>query len=163
MRSSDISRKETLMTTREGTAVRVQRRFAAPRERVFDAWTNEDVLRDWWSAMPTMRPGRIDVDLREGGRYRMEMVTDAGEVHIAVGEFREVRPPERVAFTWSWESNQDAMAGSADTLVEVDFVEDGNGTVVTLVHSGFAGAEIAGMHEVGWNGTLEQLAKHLNA
>ena len=57
--------------------------------------------------------------------------------------------------------NPDAMAGSAETLVEVEFAEDGDGTLVTLTHSGFAGAEIAGLHEHGWNGTLEQLAKHL--
>ena len=33
----------------EETAVRVTRRFAAPRERVFEAWTNADVLRRWWA------------------------------------------------------------------------------------------------------------------
>jgi uncharacterized protein YndB with AHSA1/START domain len=151
------------MATSEGTTVRVQRRFAAPRERVFDAWTNEDVLREWWAAMPTMSPGEIDVDLREGGHYRMQMRTDDGQVHTVVGEYREIRRPERVAYTWAWESNEDAMAGSADTLVEVDFAEDGDGTLVTLTHSGFAGAEIAGMHEQGWNGTLESLARHLGA
>ena len=149
------------MAAHEETVVRVQRRFAAPRERVFDAWTNEDVLRDWWSAMPTMSPGEIEVDLREGGRYRMEMVTDEGEVHAVVGEYREVRRPERVAYTWTWESNADAMQGSDDTLVEVEFAEDGDGTLVTLTHSGFAGPEIAGMHEHGWNGTFDSLERYL--
>lgn len=150
------------MATRDGTVVRVQRRFAASPERVFDAWTNADVLRDWWSAMPTMSPGTIDVDLREGGRYRMEMVADDGAVHTAVGEYREIRRPERVVYTWSWEGNDEAMRGSANTLVEVDFVPDGDGTLVTLTHSGFGSDEIAGMHEHGWNGTLEQLAQHLD-
>ena len=95
--------------TQQEAVVRVSRRFAAPRERVFDAWTNENVLRDWWSAMPTMSPGTIGVDLREGGRYRMEMRTDDGQVHTVVGEYREVRRPERVVYTWTWESNPDAM------------------------------------------------------
>src|SRR5690349_24150578 len=118
------------MASTEGTVVRVERRIPAPRERVFDAWTDPAVLRDWWSAMPTMRPGKIEVDLREGGRYRMEMVAEDGETHAAVGEFREVKRPERVAYTWTWESNSDVMAGSADMLVEVDFVEDDDGTIV---------------------------------
>jgi uncharacterized protein YndB with AHSA1/START domain len=151
------------MATREGTVVRVQRRFAASRERVFDAWTDEAVLRDWWSAMPTMSPGAIEVDLREGGRYRMEMVADSGEVHTVVGRYREVRRPERVVYTWTWENNEDAMSGSAETLVEVEFAVDGDGTLVTLTHSGFGNDEIAGLHEHGWNGTLEELAKHLGA
>ena len=148
------------MATRDGTVVRVQRRFAAPPERVFDAWTKADVLRDWWSAMPNMSPGTIDVDLREGGRYRMEMVADDGAVHTAAGEYREIRRPERVVYTWSWEGIDDAMRGSANTLVEVDFARDGDGTLVTLTHSGFGSDEIAGMHEHGWNGTLEQLARY---
>jgi glutathione S-transferase len=151
------------MATSEGTVVRVQRRFSAPRERVFDAWTNADVLRDWWAAMPTMSPGEIDVDLREGGRYRMEMRADDGQVHTVVGEYREIRRPERVVYTWTWDSNEDAMSGSANTLVEVDFAVDGDGTLVTLTHSGFGGAQIAGMHEHGWNGTLESLARYLGA
>lgn len=149
------------MATHEGTVLRLQRRFDAPRERVFDAWTNPAVLRDWWSAMPTMSPGDIEVDLREGGRYRMEMRTDTGEVHTVVGEYREVRRPERVAYTWTWESNEALMRPSANTLVEVDFAEDGDGTVVTLVHSGFGNEEIAGMHDHGWNGTLDALQRHL--
>src|SRR3954447_14604623 len=93
------------MATSEGAVVRVERRIAAPREKVFDAWTDPSVLRDWWSAMPTMSPGAIEVDLREGGRYRMEMRADDGQVHTVVGEYREVRGPERVAYTWTWESN----------------------------------------------------------
>jgi uncharacterized protein YndB with AHSA1/START domain len=151
------------MATEQQTVLRVERRFDAPRERVFDAWTNPEVLREWWAAMPTMSPGDIDVDLREGGRYRMQMRTDTGDVHTVVGEYKEVRKPERLAYTWTWDSNPEAMAGSAGTLVEVDFAEDGDGTRVTLTHTGFANAEIRGMHEHGWNGTFDSLVRYLGA
>jgi uncharacterized protein YndB with AHSA1/START domain len=93
----------------------------------------------------------------------MEMHADDGQVHTVVGEYREVRRPERIAYTWTWESNADAMSGSSDTLVEVEFAEDGDGTLVTITHSGFRGAEVAGMHEHGWTGTLAQLDAFLNA
>jgi uncharacterized protein YndB with AHSA1/START domain len=145
------------------TSVQVQRRFDAPRDRVFDAWTNPEVLRDWWSAMPTMSPGKIDVDLHEGGRYRMEMVTDEGEIHTVVGEYTTVDRPNRIAYTWTWESNEEAMSGSASSVVDVEFADDGDGTLVTLTHSGFTNPEIAGMHEQGWNGTLEQLGRYLDS
>jgi uncharacterized protein YndB with AHSA1/START domain len=91
----------------------------------------------------------------------MEMVADDGALHTAVGGYRELRRPERVVYTWSWEGNEEAMSGSANTLVEVDFTSDGDGTLVTLTHTGFGSDEVARMHEHGWNGTLEQLAQHL--
>ena len=86
---------------RQGRAFRLRRLFQAPREAVFDAWTNAEVLREWWAAMPTMSPGEIEVDLREGGRYRMAMVADDGQVHTVTGEYTEVRPPERLVYTWT--------------------------------------------------------------
>jgi glutathione S-transferase len=148
--------------TEQDVALRLTRRFAAPRERVFEAWTDPDVLREWWAAAPTMSPGDAEVDLREGGRYRLSMRDDeSGEVHTLVGEYTEVNRPERLAYTWTWESNAEAMAGSAGSLVVVEFSDDGDGTEVTVTHRGFANDEIRGMHAHGWNGCLDNLERAL--
>ena len=86
------------------------------------------------------------------------MRTDSGEVHTVYGTYREVRSPERLSFTWSWEEGpEQVMAGSENSLVVVDFLEDGDGTLVKLTHSGFANEEIRGMHEHGWNAVLGRL------
>jgi glutathione S-transferase len=133
----------------------VAHRFAAPRERVFEAWTNPEVLRRWWSASDTPA---AEIDLEPGGAYRFSMRTDSGDVHTVYGTYREVRPPERLSFTWSWEEGPDqVMAGSENSLVVVDFLEDGDGTLVKLTHTGFASEEIRGMHEHGWNAVLGRL------
>jgi uncharacterized protein YndB with AHSA1/START domain len=142
------------------TVLQVQRRFDAPRERVFDAWTNPDVLREWWSA-GDLTPGDAEIDLREGGRYRLSMVTSSGETHTVSGEYKEVRAPERLAYTWAWEMGPEVLDGSPITLVEVDFDEDGSGTTVTLTHTGFSGAEARDMHAHGWSGTLDNLERVL--
>ena len=63
--------------TEHDTVLQLSHRFAAPRERVFDAWTNPEVLREWWAAAANMEPGDAQVDLREGGRYRLSMRTAA--------------------------------------------------------------------------------------
>jgi uncharacterized protein YndB with AHSA1/START domain len=142
----------------------LSRRFDASRERVFDAWTNPEVLRRWWAAAPAWEPGEAEVDLREGGRYRLSMKnTDDGAVHTVVGEYTEVRRPERLAYTWTWEGDPEEMAGSAQTLVEVEFAEEGAGTRVDLTHRGFANAEIRAMHEHGWNGCLDNLERVLSS
>ena len=137
-------------------------RYAARREDVFDAWIDPDVLRRWWAAAPTWQTPLAEVDAREGGTYRLSMQTDEGEVHTVGGEFTEVRPPERLAYTWAWEEGPDAaMAGSERTLVVVDFIEDGDGTLVRLTHSGFSNEEIRGLHAQGWEAVLANLERAL--
>jgi uncharacterized protein YndB with AHSA1/START domain len=147
--------------TEQETMLRVSRRFDAPRERVFDAWTNPDVLRSWWAAGPDWKTPTAEVDPRPGGRYRLSMEDPTGSVHTVVGEYKEVTPPERLAYTWSWEGGPPEMAGSADSLVVVEFLEDGDGTEVVLTHSGFASGEIRGEHEKGWTAVIENLGRFL--
>jgi uncharacterized protein YndB with AHSA1/START domain len=134
--------------------------YAAPRAEVFDAWINPAVLRRWWAAAATWDTPLAEIEAREGGSYRLSMRTDIGEIHTVGGEFTEVRPPERLAYTWSWEQGPEAaMAGSEHTHVVVDFLEDGVGTLVRLTHSGFASEEIRGMHIQGWEAVLANLER----
>jgi uncharacterized protein YndB with AHSA1/START domain/DNA-binding transcriptional ArsR family regulator len=145
---------------RQEIALELEHRYAAPRERVFEAWTNPEVLKRWWAAAPTWETPLAEVDARVGGGYRLSMRTDAGEVHTVRGEFTEVEPPGRLAYTWSWEEGPDAaMAGSEETLVVVDFVEDGDGTLVKLTHSGFSAEQIRDMHVQGWQAVLANLER----
>lgn len=151
------------MSTKEAVVLKLSRRFAAPRERVFDAWTNPDVLREWWAAQPQWEGAGAEVDLRLGGRYRLSMRdTEKGSVHTVGGEYKEINPPERLAYTWSWEGNPEEMTGSDETLVVVEFREDGDGTEVVVTHSGFANEQIRDMHTDGWNGTLNTLEQVLS-
>ena len=143
-------------------ALELEHRYAAPRERVFEAWTNPDVLKRWWAAAPTWDTPLAEVDAQEGGSYRLSMRTDAGEVHTVRGEYTDVRPPERLAYTWSWEEGpESAMEGSEETLVVVQFLEDGDGTLVKLTHSGFSGEQIRDMHVQGWEAVLANLERNV--
>jgi len=141
------------------TAVlRLSRRFAAPPERVFDAWTNPSVLREWWAANADWHGAAAEVDLRPGGRYRLSMRdTTSGAVHTVMGEYTEVVRPERLAYTWTWEGETPEMRGSEGSLVVVDFVAEPAGTLVIVTHSGFAGEPIRDMHDAGWTACLDNL------
>jgi uncharacterized protein YndB with AHSA1/START domain len=142
--------------------LRLSRRFAAPRERVFDAWTNPSVLERWWAAAPTWESPAAEVELRPGGRYRLSMRdTESGVVQTVGGAYTEVRPPDRLAYTWTWEGGPELMRGSEDTLVVVDFVEDGDGTEVVLTHRGFADERIRDLHAGGWSGCLDNLEREV--
>ena len=140
--------------------LRLARHYAAPPERVFDAWTHPDVLREWWAADRDWEGAEAEVDLRPGGRYRLGMRdTTTGAVHVVTGEYTEIDPPARLAYTWTWEGEPEVMRGSERSLVVVEFLPDGDGTLVLVTHSGFADERIRDMHVAGWTACLDNLER----
>jgi len=111
--------------------VRIERTFRAPAERVFDAWTSEEVMRRWWQAELGWKTSVAEVDLRVGGDVRVVMRDPDKDVEYGGGgRYTEIEPPNRLAFTWIWDGDK------RRTLIEIDFEEtDG----VTTVHSPTAG------------------------
>lgn len=133
-------------------AVRLSRTLAAPREKVFRAWTTPAELKRW-SAPGDMVPALAEVDLRVGGRYRIHMQAPDGAVHKVSGVYQVVDPPRRLVYTWAWEEG----SAQGDTLVTVEFNERGaDQTEVVLTHERFPNAEIRDRHQHGWTGCLEK-------
>jgi uncharacterized protein YndB with AHSA1/START domain len=62
------------------------------------------------------------IDLRVGGRYRLGMTGPDGKTHVAVGVYRDVHRPVRLAFTWDWEEPTNRVG---ETLVTVEFKDAG--------------------------------------
>lgn len=142
--------------------LRLTRRFAASPERVFDAWTNPELLRRWWAALQGWETALAEVDLRLGGRYRLSMRDpDADAEYTVSGEYLEVRRPERLAYTWTWEGDPEIMRGSEGTVVAVELREDGGGTELELTHRGFDDERIRDLHLEGWNGCLDNLEERV--
>jgi uncharacterized protein YndB with AHSA1/START domain len=132
----------------------MERRFSAPPDAVFDAWTNPDVLQRWWAAAPGWETPLAEVDLRPGGRYRLTMRDpQTGAEHTVGGEYIEVRRPDRLIYTWAWEP-----AGGS-SRVTVDFRADGDGTRVELSHSELSSEESRAQHEHGWNACFDNLER----
>jgi uncharacterized protein YndB with AHSA1/START domain len=141
--------------TEAATALRLERTFEASPDEVFDAWTNPEVLKRWWAAGPDWETPAAEVDLREGGRYRLSMRDPANnEIHTVIGEYREVQRPGRLVYTWRWETGS---SEPNETVVTVEFHGRGGATDVVLVHEGLGSEQSRGAHEHGWVGVLENL------
>jgi len=97
-----------------------------------------------------------ELDPRPGGRVRIDV---DGE-HFAMGEFREVDPPNRVVMTWGWEKNDAVPPGS--TTVEITLTPDGDGTILRLRHLGLPDDDQKRSHQAGWKQYTAKLAAILN-
>jgi uncharacterized protein YndB with AHSA1/START domain len=80
--------------------LKLNRVFQAPRERVFRAWTDAKELARWFAPSADYTTRVPELDLRVGGTYKVEMHHKGGNVHTVLGTYREIRPPERIVFTW---------------------------------------------------------------
>lgn len=87
------------MSTKQFT---ITRTFEAPRETVWQAWTDPAIAATWWHPHGLVTPrDSVQVDLREGGSYRYTMVVEeSGEQWPTGGEYLAVREPEHLQFTW---------------------------------------------------------------
>ena len=133
------------------TTLEIKRTFQASREKVFQAWTDPEKLNRWFAPSDDYEVS-AECDPRPGGNYRVQMTHKDGNIHTVVGEYREVNPPEKLVFTWSWEDG-----GVQGSLVTVDLQDLGESTEVTLTHSGFPSAEWRDKHNEGWSGALSRL------
>ena len=111
--------------------------FAAPPEQVFEAWTDPDIVVQWFGQAPYSLKSAT-IDLRPGGTWRFLMSSDDEQSASFEGAYLEVRRAERLVFSWSHVVNRGAGGRDAtpESRVEVDFIANGDGTDVRLVHSG---------------------------
>jgi len=128
----------------DGRDVVVERWIGAPPETVFAYFTDPERWLRWQGVEAALEP-------RDGGAFRMNVRGDGW----AAGRFVEVRPPERVVFTWGWEGQDGLPPGS--TTVEIDLRADGGGTTLTLRHRGLPDDTAAEQHRAGWDHYLDRL------
>ena len=150
--SSTASTKVTLPSDRE---ILITREFDGPRDLVFKAMTDPDLIPRWWG--PRGYTTTVDkMDVRPGGSWRYVVREPDGRESAFRGEYREIVAPERVVQTFEWEP----MAGrvSVETTTFEDVGEQTKVTTTSLFHTpeerdGMLGA---GM-ERGLNETYERL------
>ena len=149
------------MSPRTGRFVlELTRVLAAPRERVFRALTGPEELATWWGPRGFTTP-EIELELRVGGRYRFTMQPPDGDPFHLSGEFLEVDPPSRLAYTFRWE---EPTPDDRETVVTLSLVDvAGEATELTLAHGEFATEERLALHRGGWSDSLDKLSALLDA
>jgi uncharacterized protein YndB with AHSA1/START domain len=145
------------MTASNGLLLRMTRVLPAPRTDVYRALTDPEELLKWWGPQGFTVPS-VEFDPRVGAGYRIAMQPPDADLFHLTGEFREVDPPARVAFSFRWEPPD---PDDRETVVELSLEERGSKTEVQLVQGEFATEERRAIHDGGWTDSFDRLAELL--
>ena len=133
----------------------LDRVLPAPRPLVFRMHADPELFARWWGPKGFSAPN-VELDVRPGGRYRVEMQPPEGDPFYLSGEFREVDPPARLAYTFAWE---DPDPDDRETMVVFALRDLDGSTQVTVDQGPFATEARLALHEEGWTETLDRLAE----
>ncbi len=138
-------------------ALKITRTFPAPREKVYHAWTEAEALKKWFAPSEKFVTRIPQLDVRVGGSYRVEMELE-GKVHIVVGTYQQVKPPEKLVFTWKWETEPQ----HGETVVTIELFDRGGKTEIVLTHERFPSDAARDEHNKGWAGCLDRLGQYVS-
>jgi len=142
-----------------GLTLHLERVLGVPRPLVYAACTEPELLAKWWGPKGFTAPV-LEIDLRVGGSYRIAMQPPDGAVFYLTGKFREVDPPNRLAYTFRWE---DPDPEDQETIVTLSFRDVGESTELTLVQGLFATERRYELHRAGWTDGLERLEQTIRS
>jgi uncharacterized protein YndB with AHSA1/START domain len=131
----------------------LKRRFKAPPEKVYEAWTVPEKMIQWWGAS-NAGSRTAEADVRVGGRFHVGFRGDNGDQHDVGGIYREVVPGEKLVFTWAWRTTPER-----ESQVTVHLKADGDSTILTLTHEQFFDEKARDGHRQGWGLALDNLEK----
>ena len=114
------------VTTPSELEIVMTRVFDAPRELVWEALSKPQHMREWWGPRGFTMPV-CEMDFRPGGAYRFVQQGPDGAEYGFRGEYREIVPPERIAWTFEFEGMPGSISLDTMTLTE----EDGKTTITS--------------------------------
>ncbi len=153
----------------------ISRTFAAPRQRLFDAWSKPEIMAKWWGPKG-LTVKSYTLDLRPGGIYHYCLQAPDGSDMWGKFVYREIVPPSRLVFVNCFSDEKGGITRHPwspnwplKTLSTITFSEHEGGTKVTIQWTPLNATELelktfeegkVGMQQ-GWTGTLDQLADYL--
>lgn len=146
-------------TTEQTETLRISRRFKAPRERVFAAFSTLEAMSSWIGCHGSKITGGA-LDFKVGGALQLHMSTPHGDC-VVIGSYREISPPSKIVFTWQYRGDPDWA--EVESVVTIELHAKGADTELHLTHAGLPTAESRDNHEFGWGESCDNLALYLAA
>lgn len=143
----------------------IVRELDAPKDLVWKAWTDPEMLKKWWGPKGFTCP-TAKVDFRVGGKYLLCMKSADGNEMWTTGTFKEIIPGSKFVTTDSFADKDGNVVPSTHYGMEgfplelkwtVSFEVAGGKTRMTLVHEGMPGGFLSDMTHSGWSESFDKL------
>ena len=161
--STTPAMEPSISQTEQPLTLHITRLIRAPRERVFDAWTNPEQLRHWY-APGGLTVANLNVDATPGADFSVTMQgvppsrqsTESVTVH-AKGTYKQIVPHSLISFTWSgdWKPGE-------ETTLTIRLSEVEGGTLLDLTQQTFTFPDSVIGYTTGWNSSITKLEKLLD-
>ncbi len=146
---------------KENLKLEIKRVIKASRQRVFDAWTRPETIRQWFNP-GTYTMTDAEINARMGGEYRFTMNGGCGEdgqpdlsqTSSVTGRYVRLEPYDLLAFTWKRSRDPEE-----ESLVTIELRDVEGGTEMKLTHERFLTADSRDRHFHGWSSVVPKLAE----
>lgn len=139
------------------------RLIKAPREKVYRAWTDAEMLKQWFAPLPYTTP-EAELDVRPGGSQRIVMRSPEGGDSPMLGVYLEVLPNERLVFTDAYSAAWEPTEKAFMTVV-LTFEDEEGGTRYTALVRHWTAADCEAQEKMGfhagWGAATDQLEQLL--
>lgn len=137
------------------STITLSRQVPVPADRAYRAWVDpQELAGGWW---PQWQDTRDDLEPREGAEFRIH----SAEAGVGVtGVLTTVEGSRLLTMTWSWINGEDTIVQDLVDVVEVRFTDNGEVSVVTVLHTSTE-HEGDGGAEKGWKDVLDRLPAYL--
>jgi len=156
-----MAERTNTASTAEALELVIDRTFDAPRELVWKAWTDPEMMKVW-SAPRGFTISKSEGELRVDGTWRATMVKPDGEALNLGGKYLEIVEPERLVFTHMW-MDENWNAVSPHSVVTVTLTARGQKTEMNFRQTGFDSPESRDGHNEGWAECFDKLEEMLSA
>ncbi|QJD97151.1 SRPBCC domain-containing protein [Mucilaginibacter robiniae] len=135
--------------------------FAVPVEKLYQAWITPEDLKQWWKPSENHLT-TVNLDVREGGKFKYEFEGKDHQIALAItGDYKEVKPNEKLMYSWNWDIPTDTIKPS-DHELTIEFVANGDGSKIKVTQKNFQDDESITPHQEGWDKALNDLQAYLN-
>ena len=134
----------------------IERKFSAPIDEVWEAWTDPEILVQWFG--PRDWPAvKVTQDVTKDGVWQAILRNDSDEELVVGGRYLLLQEPDLLSFTFQWQSDNHEDGPGVETLVEIKLSSCENGTLMKFKQSKLATEESASGHTDGWGSTFDRL------